>query len=197
MRFGLQRKLSAEELMTLNCGLGGGSWESLGLQGLVHPKGNQSWIFIGRSDSEADAPTLWPPDAKNRLPGKDPDAGKDQRQEEGTTEDQMVGWYHWLNGHEFEKALGVGDGQRTLACCSPCDHKESDMTEWLNWLMSIESVNAIQPSHPLLPSSSSALSLSQHQGLFQGVGSLYQVAKVLEFQLQHQSFQWIFRTDFL
>ena len=93
MRVGLQRKLSAEELMPLNCGLGGGSWKSLGLQGSVHSKGSQSWIFIGTSYSEADAPTLWPPDAKNWLISKDPDAGKDWRQEE-------KGWQRmsWLNG---------------------------------------------------------------------------------------------------
>ena len=86
----------------------------------VHPIGNQSWIFIGRTDAEADAPTLWPPDAKNWLIGKDSDAGKDQMQKEkGTTEDEIVGWHHQLYGHEFEQALGVGDGQGSLACCSP------------------------------------------------------------------------------
>ena len=74
----------------------------------VHPKGNQSWIFIGRTDAEAETPIFWPPDVKNWLNGKDPDAGRDWRQEEkGITEDEMVGWYHWLNGHEFEWALGV------------------------------------------------------------------------------------------
>jgi len=77
----------------------------------VHPKGNQSWIFIGRNDAEAEAPILWSPDAMNWLTRKDPDAGKDWRQEKGTTEDEMVGWHHWLDGHEFEQALGVGDGQ--------------------------------------------------------------------------------------
>ena len=78
----------------------------------VNPKGNQSWIFIGRTDAEAETPILWPPDAKNWLIGKDPDAGKDWGQEEkGTTEDEMVGSHHWLDGHEFEQALGVGDGQ--------------------------------------------------------------------------------------
>ena len=77
----------------------------------VHPRGDQSWIFIGRTDAETETPILWPPDAKNWLVGKDPDAGKDWRQEEkGTAEDEMVGWHHWLNGHEFEQALGVGDG---------------------------------------------------------------------------------------
>ena len=100
----------------------------------VHPKGNQSWIFIGRTDSEAETPILWPPDVKNWLIGKDPDTGKDWRQEEkGKTEDEMVGWHHWLNGHEFEQAPRVGDGQGSLACCSPWGHKELDMTEQLNW----------------------------------------------------------------
>ena len=100
----------------------------------VHPKGNQSWIFIGRTDVEAETPILWPPGVKNWLTGKDPDAGKDWRQEEkGTTEDDMVGWHQWLNGHEFEQALRVGDGQGSLACCSPWGRKDSDTTEQLNW----------------------------------------------------------------
>ena len=100
---------------------------------LVNPKGNQSWIFIRRTDAEAEAPILWPPDVKSRLIGKDPDAGKDWRQEEkGTTEDEMVGWYHWLNGHEFEQILGDSEGLWSLACCSLWGHRESDMTEWLN-----------------------------------------------------------------
>ena len=100
----------------------------------VNPKGNQHWIFIGRTDAEAETPILWSPDAKNWLTGKDPDAGKDWRQEDkGTTEDEMVRWHHWLNGHEFEQAPGGGDGQGGLACCSPWSCKESDMTEWLNW----------------------------------------------------------------
>ena len=89
---------------------------------------------IGRTDAEAETPILWLPDVKNWLTGKDPDAGKDWRQEEkGMTEDGMVGWHHWLDGHEFEQALGVGDGQGSLACGSSCGHKESDMTERLNW----------------------------------------------------------------
>ena len=102
---------------------------------LVNPKGNQSWIFIGRTDAEAETPILKPPDVKNWLTRKDPDAGKDWRREEkGTTEDEMVGWTnHQFHGHEFEQALGVGDGQGTLACCSPWGCKESDTTERLNW----------------------------------------------------------------
>ena len=100
----------------------------------VHPKGNQSWVFIGRTDAEAEAPILWPPDAKNWLIWKAPDAGKDWRQEEkGMTEDEMVGWHHRLDGHEFEWALGVGDGQGGLECCCPWGCKESDMTKGLNW----------------------------------------------------------------
>ena len=99
----------------------------------VHPKGNQSWIFTGRTDAKAEAPVLWPPDAKKWLIWKDPDAGKGWRQEEkGMTEDEMAGWHRQLNGHEFESTLGVGDGQGGLACCNPWDRKESDMTEWLN-----------------------------------------------------------------
>ena len=100
----------------------------------VNPKGNQSWIFIGRTDAEAETPILWPPDAKSWLIWKDPDAGKDWEQEEkGMTEDEIVGWRHQLDGHEFEQALGVGDGQGSLACYSPWGLKESDTTEWLNW----------------------------------------------------------------
>ena len=99
----------------------------------VHLKGNQFWIFVVRTDAEAETPILWPPDAKNDLIWKDPDAGKGWRQEEkGMTEDEMVGWHHWLNGHEFEWNLGVGDGQVSLACYSPWGCKESDTIE-LNW----------------------------------------------------------------
>ena len=105
----------------------------------VHPKGNQSWIFIGRTDAAAEAPIIWPPDAKNWLTGKDPDAGKDWRQEEeGTTEDEMVGWHHQLDGHDFEQALGVDDGQGSLACCSPWGHQELDTTERLNWTVDVQ-----------------------------------------------------------
>ena len=99
----------------------------------VNSKINQSWIFIGRTDAEAEAPILWPPDAKSQLIGKDPDAGKDLRQEEKrTTEDEMVGRHHRLNGHEFEQAPGNGEGQGSLECCSSWCHKESDSTLWLS-----------------------------------------------------------------
>ena len=132
----------------------------------INPKGNQPWIFIGRTDAEAEAPILWLPDVMNWLIGKDPDAGKDWGQgEKGMTGDEMVGWHHWLDGHEFEQAPGVGD--------------------------------AIQPSHPQLSPSPPAFNLSQHQGFFQVVSSSHQVTKVLEFQLEHQSFWWTPRTDFL
>ena len=102
----------------------------------IHPKGNQSWIFIGRTDAEAEAPILGPPDAKNWLIWKDPDAGKDWRQEEkGTKEDEMVGWHHWLNGHKFEQVLGVGDGQGSLAMLQPMGSQRvgHDSVTELNW----------------------------------------------------------------
>ena len=100
----------------------------------VHSKGDQSWAFIGRTDAEAEIPILWPPHAKSWLIGKDPDAGRDWGQEEkGMTEDKMVGWHHWPNGHGFGWTLGVGDGQGDLACCSSWGCKESDTTERLNW----------------------------------------------------------------
>ena len=101
----------------------------------VHPKGDQSWVFIGRTDVEAETPILWPPDAKSWLVWKDPDAGKDWGQEEkGTTEGEMVGWHHRLNGHGFGWTLAVGDGQGGLACCSSWGRKELDTAEQLNWL---------------------------------------------------------------
>ena len=100
----------------------------------VHPKGNQSWIFIGRTDAYAETPVLWPHDVKSWLFGKDSDAGKNWRWEEkGTTEDEMVRWHHWLNGHEFEWTPGVGNRQGGLACCDSWGCKESDATE-LNWI---------------------------------------------------------------
>ena len=121
------RKLSTKELMLLNCSVGEDSWESLGLQEIkpVHPEGNQTWIFIGGTDVEAESPVLWPPDVKHWLIGKDPDAGKDWRQGvKGTTKDEMVGSHHGLDGHEFEKSLGVCDGRESLVCCSPWGCKE-------------------------------------------------------------------------
>ena len=101
----------------------------------VHPKGDQSWVSIRRTDVEAETPILWPPDTKNWLIGKGPDAGKNWGQEEkGTSEDEVVGWHHRLSGHEFGWTPGVGDGQGGLACCGSWGRKESDTTEWLNWI---------------------------------------------------------------
>ena len=102
----------------------------------VNPKGNQSWIFTGRTNAEVEAPIFWPPEAKDWLTGKDRDAGKDWGQEKGMTENEMVGWHHQLDGHEFEQTSGVGDGRGSLACCSPWGCIESDTTEQLNWTKS-------------------------------------------------------------
>ena len=143
VRVGLWRKLSAEELMLLNCGVGEDSWEFLGLQGdpTSLSKGNQSWIFIGRTDAEVETPILWPPDVKIWLIWKDPDAGKDWGQEEkGMTEDGMVGWYHQLNGHGFGWTPGVGDGQGGLAFMLQSMGSQRVRHDWatelteLNWL---------------------------------------------------------------
>ena len=116
----LLRKLNTEELMVWTVVLERTLESPLDCKKIqpVHPEGNQSWIFIRRTDAEAETPIFWPPDAKDWLIGKDPDAGKDWRQEKkGMTEDEMVGWHHRLNGHEFEQALGVGAGQGSLVCC--------------------------------------------------------------------------------
>ena len=122
--------------MLLNCGLEKILESPLDCKEIqsVHLNRDQSWVFIGRTDVEAETPVLWLPDGKSWLIWKYPDAGKDWGQEEkGTTEDDMVGWHHRLNAHEFGWTLGVGDGQRGLACCNSWGCKESDMTEWLNW----------------------------------------------------------------
>ena len=140
VRVGLWRKLSAEELMLLNCGVGEDSWESLGLQGdptspsfLPRILGS-SWVFLGRNDAKAETPVLRPPHAKSWLTGKDSDAGRDWGQEDkGTTEDEMAGWHHWLDGNESEWTPGVCDGRGGLACCNSWGLKESDTTERLNW----------------------------------------------------------------
>ena len=134
-RVGLWRRLSTEELMLLNCGVGEDSWESLGCKEIqpVHSE-DQPWDFFGRNDAKAETPVLWPADAKSWLIGKDSDAERDWGQEEkGTTEDEMTGWYHWLDGRESGWTPGVGDGQGGLACCDSWGHKESDTTERLNW----------------------------------------------------------------
>ena len=136
MKVGLWRKLSAEELMLLNCGVGEDSWESLGLQGdPTSPFWRRSVLcFHLKNDTKAETPVIWPLHAKSWLIGKDSDAGRDWGQEErGTTEDEMAGWHHWLDGRESGWTLGVGDGQGGLACCNTWGCKESDTTEWLNW----------------------------------------------------------------
>ena len=117
----------------------------------VNPKGNQPWIFLGRTDAEAEAPIFWPPDVKNWFVGKNPDAGKDWRQEEkGMTEAEMVGWHHWLDGREFEQAPGVGDGQGGLACHSPCGRKESDTADQLHWTELIVAQHWSEVSRPVV-----------------------------------------------
>ena len=119
----------------LNCGVGETLQSPLDCKETqpVNLKGNQSSICIGKTDAETEAPILWPPESKSQLIRRDPDAGEGWRQEEkGMTEDGMIGWYHCLNGYEFEQAPGDGDGQGVLACCSPWGHKESDTTKQLN-----------------------------------------------------------------
>ena len=117
----------------------------------VHPKGNQSWIFIGRTDDEAEAPILWPPDAKNQLMGKDSDAGKDWRpNEKGVTEEETVRWYHWLSGYESEQTLGDSEGQGRLESCRPWGCKESDMNS--NWTATITTMSTNQLGPWLTPS---------------------------------------------
>ena len=126
----------------LGVGWGGGH--------ILHVWGWHMWstiltgTYAWRAAAEVDAPMLWPPDAQSGLMGKDPDAGEDGRWEEkGATEDEMTGWRYWLDGHEFEQALGVGDGQGGLVCCSPRGRKESDATEWLNWYITGKQQGAI------------------------------------------------------
>ena len=136
VRVGLRRRLSAEELMLLNCGVGEDSWESLGLQG--DPTSlfwrRSALGFLWKNDAKAETRVLWPPHAKSWLIWKDPDFRRDWEQEEqGMTEDEMAGWHHWLNGRESEWTLWVIDGQGGLACCDSWGHKESDTTEWLTW----------------------------------------------------------------
>ena len=135
VRVGLWRKLSTKELMLLNCGVGEDSWESLGLQGdPTSPFWRSALGFLWKNDANAEAPVLWPPHAKSGLVGKDSDAGRNWGQEEkGTTEDEMAGWNHWLDGRESEWTPGVGDRQGGLACYDSWGRKDSDTTERLNW----------------------------------------------------------------
>ena len=135
VRVGLWRRLRAEELMLLSCGVGEDSWESLGLQEIqpVHPKGDQSCVFIGRTDAEVEPPILWPPHVKSWLIEKDPDAGRDWGQEEkGTTEDEMAGWRYWLDGLESQWTPAVGGGQGGLRFMGLQKAEHDWMTE-LNW----------------------------------------------------------------
>ena len=143
VRVGLWRRPSAEELMLLNCGVGEDSWDPLDCKEIlkdlqpVHPKGDQSWVFTGRTDVEAETPIVWPPHAKSWHIGKDPDAGRDWGQEEKErTEDKMARWHHRPDAHEFGWTPGVGDGQGGLECWNSWGHKELDTTEWLNWTVS-------------------------------------------------------------
>ena len=136
VRVGLWRRLSAEELMLLNCGVGEESWESLGLQGdPPSPFWRRSALgFLGRNDAKAETPVLWPPHAKSWLFGKDSEAGGDWGlKEKGTTEGEMAGWDHWLDGREYEWTQGVCDGQGGVVCCNSWVRKGLDMTEQLNW----------------------------------------------------------------
>ena len=123
----------------------------------VHSKGNQSWVFFGRTDAEAETPILWPPHAKSWLIGKESDAGRDWGQvEKGTTEDEMAGWHHQLDGHEFEWTPGDGDGLGGLTCYDSWDRKELDMAEWLNW------TELKEDSNPHPPSSHSPARVREH-----------------------------------
>ena len=138
------KKPECQELIFLNCGVGEDSWEFLGQQEIqpVHPKENQSRIFIGRTDAEAESAILWPPDCKNCLVRKVLDAGKDWRLEEkGMTEDEMVGWHHWLKGYKFEQVELVID--RNPGMLQAMGYKESEMTEWLNWTERITSAKKV------------------------------------------------------
>ena len=141
----------------------------------VHSEGDQPWDFFGRNDAKAETLVLWPPHAKSLLIGKDSDAGRDWGQEEkGTTEDEMAGWHHWLDGAESEWTPGVGDGQGGLACCDSWGRKESDMTEWENWTelncsriisYSVNLIMFFRPLQPFFRKAPSTWPCSQQAGL--------------------------------
>ena len=117
----------------------------------VHPKGDQSWVFIGRTDVEAETLVLWPPGAKSWLIWNDPDAGKDWGQEEkGTTEDEMAGWHHWLDGHESHWTPGVGDGQGGLPCCGSWGHKETRLSNWTELMRCIQKQKKNRQDHVIM-----------------------------------------------
>ena len=132
VKVGLWRNLSAEELMLLNCSVGNSPLDCKEVQP-AYPKGDQSWMFFGRTDAKAETAILCPPHAKSWLIGKNSDPGRNWVQEKGMTEDEMAGWHHWLDGCEFDWTPGVGDGQGGMTCCDSCDRKESDTTEQMNW----------------------------------------------------------------
>ena len=146
---GPYRRLSTEELMLSNCCAGENSWESLGQQGDQTSQRKSTLNTLERTDVEDEAPILWPPDVKHQLIGKDPDAGKDWRQEEnGMAEEKIVRWHHWLSGHDFEQGPGNGERLPSLAYCIPWYGKESDMTEqlkncsivntWIHWYRTMD-----------------------------------------------------------
>ena len=147
VRVGLETKLSAKELMLLNCGVREDlrvPWTARRSNQSILKEISQSWVFIGRTDVGAETPILWPPAEKSWLIGKDPDAGKDWGQEEKRmTEDKMVGWLHWLDGHGFGWTPGVGDGQEGLGCCGSWGHEESDTTELLNWISKVSFICSV------------------------------------------------------
>ena len=138
LRIGPWRRLSSKELMLLNCGVGQDSWEPLDRKEIkpVNPKGNQPWEFIGKTDAEVEVPILGSPDAKSQLIGKDSDAGKDWGQEEkGVTEDEMVGWRHWLNGHDLSKLWqSVRDREACHAAVHGVTKSQIPLKDWTKWL---------------------------------------------------------------
>ena len=139
----------------------------------VHPKGDQSWVFIGRTDAKAETPILWPPRAKSWLTGKDYDAGRDWGQEEkGTTEDEIAGWHHWLDGQEFGWTLGVGDGQGGLACCDSWGRKELDTAKWLIWSDLIWMCMSEKAMAPYSSTLAWKIPWAEEPGRLQSMGSL-------------------------